>query len=64
MVRYGFRRREPGVVSLPDEAIFPEFVRGSLRVTSSWDRWGGYELESKNEATDQFLKQFYEKHGW
>jgi hypothetical protein len=39
-----------------DEAIYPDFVRGDLRLMAGWDIWSDHYLLSSSEAGDEFLR--------
>ena len=62
MFRYGFWRWGSWVPPNTGEAVYPDFIRGGLRITAGWDTWVGYDLLSDNEATDGFLQRFFERH--
>jgi len=62
MLRYGFYRWGVYIPPLTDEAVYPRFHRGKLKIESGWDHWQGYDWFATNEATDQFLERFYYKH--
>jgi len=62
MFRYGFLRWGPYVPAITDDAVYPAFVRCSMRIHSGWDNWIGYDLVAANPKTDAFLRSFYAKH--
>ena len=62
MFRYGFYRWGLYVPPITDEAVHPRFHRGKLVIESGWDNWFGYDWFADNDATDNFLRIFYEKH--
>ena len=62
MFRYGFSRRGRFIPPVTDEAVYPRFHRCSLVIESGWDNWFGYDWFASNKETDEFLKQFYDKH--
>jgi len=62
MFRYGFLRWGIWIPAIAGDAVYPDFIRGGLRIHAGWDQWIGYELQSHNAATDDFLRRFYERH--
>ena len=60
--RHFFYRWGVFVPPLTDEAIFPDYRRGRLRIHAGWDNWVGYDFLSANDATDEFLRLFLAKH--
>ena len=62
MFRYWFFRWGLFVPPITDEAIFPDYRRGKLRIHAGWDNWVGYDFVSANDATDKFLRRFVDKH--
>ena len=62
MFRYGFRRQGRGIRATPDEAIYPAYIRGGLRVLAGWDICVGYDFLSDSDDTDRFVSRFVEKH--
>ena len=56
-VRWGFYRS-----AITDEAVYPDYIRGRLRIEAGWDNWSGYDFLSVNSDTDNFLERFIEKH--
>jgi hypothetical protein len=52
---HGFRREGRPAHGL-DETIYPDFVRGDLRLMAGWDIWSGYYLLSSSEAGDELLR--------
>lgn len=62
MFRYGFLRRGRGTGLVADEAIYPAFVRGDLRIESGYDHRCGYDLLATDTASEQFLRRFHARH--
>jgi hypothetical protein len=63
--RHGFYRRGvymPRITEITDEAIHPSYHRGKLKILAGWDNWCGYDWFANDEATDAFLRDFYDKH--
>lgn len=62
MFRYGFLRRGVYIPPITDEAVYPSYYRGRLKIESGWDNWGGYDWFASNTETDTFLENFFAKH--
>jgi hypothetical protein len=62
MFRYGFYRRGVYIAPITDDAIHPSYYRGKLKILAGWDNWFGYDWFADNEATNTFLRDFYDKH--
>ena len=62
MLRYGFFRWGTYIPPITDEAVHPSYYRLKLKIHAGWDSWFGYDWLAENEATDVFLKVFYQKH--
>ena len=60
--RYGFWRKGPWGRAVTDEAVYPDFVRGTKVIHSGWDNCFGYDFLAANEESDEFLRTFYERH--
>ena len=61
-LQHGFRRCGEKVVGF-DETLYPDFVRGNLRILAGWDHWMGYHFLSDGAEADQFLTAFFQRHG-
>lgn len=62
MFRYGFWRWGIWLPPIADDAIYPDFIRGSKRILAGWDSWSGYDFLADDPESDAFLRTFYEKH--
>ena len=62
MFRHFFYRWGVYIPPITDEAIFPDYRRGRLRIHAGWDNWVGYDFLSANDATDEFLRTFLRRH--
>ena len=62
MFNYGFTRKGKYMPPLTDESIYPDFIKGDLKICAGWDVWFGYDWFADNDKTDQFLKKFDQKH--
>lgn len=62
MFRYGFLRWGVWIPPITDDAVYPDFIRGKLRIYAGYDNWFGYDLLASNAPTDAFLQRFYERH--
>ena len=62
MFRYGFSRKGTYIAPFTDDAIHPYYIKGELKIAAGYDNWFGYDWFSYNVQTDQFVKNFYEKH--
>jgi len=60
-LRHGFGRSGSAVVG-PDQTLFPDFVRGDLRLHAGRDSWVGYHLLATDLASDGFLRDLFAKH--
>ena len=60
--RHGFFRWGIYVPAITDEAIYPNYVRGRLKIYAGWDNWVGYDFLAANSQTDEFLEQFIARH--
>jgi hypothetical protein len=61
-LRYGFWRKGSWIPAITDEAVHPDFVRGTKVIHAGWDIWSGYDFLAGNKESDVFLKRFYERH--
>ena len=62
MFRYGFWRWGVWIPGVTDEAIYPDFRRGALRIHSGWDNWVGHDFLAANKQSDVFLTSFARRH--
>lgn len=62
MFRYGCWRWGPRIPAIADAAIYPDFIRGRLRIHSGWDNWLGYDLLAADPESDAFLRRFHARH--
>jgi hypothetical protein len=62
MFRHGFVRWGVWVPGILDDAIFPSFIRGSVRIEAGWDNWSDFYLLASDERSIAFLRRFVNKH--
>ena len=60
--RYGFYRWGAWIPPIADEGIYPDFIRGRLRIHAGYDNWVGYDLLASNADADAFLRRFFQRH--
>jgi hypothetical protein len=62
MFRYGFLRWGVLIPPIAGEGIYPDFIRGRLKIKAGFDDWFGFDWFATDEQTDIFLRKFYERH--
>jgi hypothetical protein len=62
ILRCGFIRWGVWIPPIAGEGIFPDYIRGGLRIHAGYDDWLGYDFLAANTATDTFLIAFVSKY--
>jgi hypothetical protein len=59
---HGFKRTGKRIMTPIDESIYPDFVRGNVRILAGWEGHEGYHFLATNEESDAFLEKFFGSH--